>query len=87
MFSGSGELKILTEQGVKKISNLIEFKKKICSLLWGFITPQKDVRWKEGKTFDDFFASCESEFKKKLRSMENQKIRVESKARSVPTRC
>lgn len=81
-FQGREELVFI--EGKAKIRNLIEFKSRIASLLWGFVTPQKDVRWKEGKTFDNFFTGCENEFKKILRRIENQKIKVDGNEISVP---
>ncbi len=74
----------ITEEGIKEISDLVKFKKKICSLIWGFVTPKGDDRWERGDNFDNFFSSCESEYNKRLRNMEIEKINVEGKEMSVP---
>lgn len=73
-----------TEEGIKEISDLVKFKKKICSLIWGFVTPKGDDRWERGDSFDNFFSSCEREYKNRLRNLEIQKIKVEGKEISVP---
>ncbi|MHA1249012.1 MAG: hypothetical protein ACTSRP_03375 [Candidatus Helarchaeota archaeon] len=74
----------LTEEGsFNEFSDLVELKKKICSLMWGFVTPEHDDRWKQGNTFDNFFTSCEKEYNDRLRNLEIQKIKVEGNKISV----
>lgn len=51
--------------------------------MWGFATPEHDDRWKQGNTFDNFFTSCEKEYKDRLRNLEIQKIKVEGNEISV----
>lgn len=81
---GKGLYLEFAEEGIKEISDLVELKRKICSIIWGFVTPKGDDRWEQGDTFDNFFTSCENEYKNRLRNLEIQKIKVEGKEISVP---
>jgi len=55
-----------TDSALKKS---VKIKKKIASYIWGLIEPINDEKWKEGKSFDDFFCACERMFKKRLKDI------------------
>ncbi|MGQ4876449.1 MAG: hypothetical protein ACP6IY_20490, partial [Promethearchaeia archaeon] len=68
-----------------EIFDIVNIKKKICSAIWGFVIPEHDDRWTNGKTFDNFFTSCEDEYHKRLRDLYNKKIIIENEKYLVET--
>jgi len=73
-----------TKESKVIIKDLVKIKRKICSLIFGSVIPKEDDRWIAGKTFDNFFTSCNDEYRTRLIKLEQQKIRVENEEVSVP---
>ena len=68
------EFELIKSENYKEIekTDMNISKKKIASLFWGLVEPKKEVKWKEGKCFDDYFVACEKEFDKRLKKIFEQ---------------
>ncbi|KKM97095.1 hypothetical protein LCGC14_1171510 [marine sediment metagenome] len=66
------EIQLYTEDDneiFEKDDEIEQIKKKLASILWGYVIPKGEIRWEERKTFDNYFCVCEDKFEEELKSI------------------
>lgn len=66
------EIKLYSEDNnelFKKDDEIEQIKKRLASILWGYVIPKGEIRWEERKTFDNYFCVCEDKFEEELKNI------------------